>query len=506
MRRHNAYWIGSAALLVILGLTAEILWPNVVVDFAGALPVNRTPSIRPDYRDATVPPNIAPLNFVVDEPGTAYGVRIRSAHGEAIDVASETSKIIIPMSRWQRLLDTNRGETLYFDVCVRNADGQWTRFDPISNTIAEADIDAYLFYRLMKPIYVIYVDMAICQRDVRTYEESVVLNSRSFENGCVNCHSFTPNHPDQMILQIRNGRNQSHAGMIVVRDGEVRKIDTRTLIRVPESNRGRVKKSMASYVAWHPNGRLAAYSANDLSQFLHTVGDNRDVFDSESDLGLYDADSDTVTTAPNISQPDRLETFPTWSPDGRYLYFCSAAPLPKERYKEIQHDLMHIRYEADSGRWGDVEPVLLAKDTGLSIAEPRVSPDGRWLLFCMSDYGSFPAYRPVSDLYLMDLTTREYRRLAINSERADSWHSWSSNSRWIAFASKRRNGMFSRIYFSYVDERGHVHKPVLLPQEDPTLYDRLIETYNVPELADAPAPAGNRELAKAIRSTGGPTA
>ena len=129
------------------------------------------------------------------------------------------------------------------------------------------------------------------------------------------------------------------------------------------------------------------------------------MFDRESDLALYHADSNTVTTTPNISKPDRLETFPTWSPDGRYLYFCSTDPLPLERYKEVRYDLMRIRYDADSGRWGEVEPVLLAKDTGLSIAEPRISPDGRWVLFCMSDYGSFPVYQPSSDLYLLDLET-----------------------------------------------------------------------------------------------------
>ena len=158
------------------------------------------------------------------------------------------------------------------------------------------------------------------------------------------------------------------------------------------------------------------------------------------------------------------------------------------------------------GDWGEVEPVLLAKDTGKSIAEPRISPDGRWLLFCMSDYGSFPAYQPSSDLYLLDLKTRQHHRLAVNSPRCESWHCWSGNSRWIAFASKRRDGVFARIYFSYVDESGRAHKPVLLPQEDPTFYDRFIKTYNVPELSGAPAPARGRTLTQVIRSpdfTGG---
>ena len=140
----------------------------------------------------------------------------------------------------------------------------------------------------------------------------------------------------------------------------------------------------------------------------------------------------------------------------------------------------------------------------MSITEPRVSPDGEWVLFCMSDYGSFPVYQSSSDLYLLDLETREHHRLAINSPRSDSWHCWSANSRWIAFASKRRDGVFGRIYLSYIDESGHAHRPLLLPQEDPTFYDRLIKTYSVPELAPAPAPVHSRTLGRAIRSLGIP--
>ena len=507
MKKRSVYLIVSAGILAALGVTVSVFRQSAADRFATAVGVNRPPHIRPGYSDAVIPPNIAPLNFVVNEAGTDYGVRVRSAQGEAIEVMSRTPRIAIPLARWRQLLSANRGRKLYFDVYVRRRDGQWTRFEPIINTIADADIDNYLFYRFMRPIYILRVNMAIHQRDVRTFEESVVLSNRSFEGDCINCHAFAPNHPGQMLLQARgSGENSHRSGMVVVREGKVTKVDTRALVRDPASDRGRVKESMAVYTTWHPNGRLAAFSANKISQFFHAVGENRDVFDGESDLALYDADSNAVTTAPSISRPDRLETFPAWSPDGRYLYFCSTSPLPIARYDQVRYDLMRIPYDADSGQWGEVEPLLLAKDTGMSITEPRVSPDGRWVLFCMSAYGSFPAYQPSSDLYLMDLETRQFHPLAVNSPRCESWHCWSSNGRWIAFASKRRDGVFSRIYFSYVDESGRAHKPVILPQKDPSLYDRLLRTYNVPELARAPAAASGRSLARVVRSpdhTGG---
>ena len=501
MSKRAVCWIVSIGLAVVLALGAWLTCRRVAVDFAAAVAVNRPPQIRPDYRDAVLPPNIAPLNFLVEEPGTEYAVRVRSAEGEAIDVVSRTSRVVLPLSRWRRLLGANRGRKLYFDVCVRRADGRWERFEPIENTVADADVDPYLCYRLIKPIHVVYANVAIYQRDLATYEESLVVSNRSFGGRCVNCHSFAPNHPDRMILQCRGTKGGADRnGMVVVRGGEVVKVDTRALARDAESQRGRITQSKGAYAAWHPDGRVVAFSANTISQFFHAVGEVRDVFDHESDLALYDAESNTVSTTPDISRPDRLETLPNWSADGRYLYFCSNDPVPVERYREVRYDLMRIGYDAADGQWGELEPVLLAEDTGRSITEPRVSPDGRWLLFCMSDYGAFPVYQASSDLYLLDRDTRQYHRLSVNSPRSDSWHCWSSNSRWIAFASKRRDGVFARIYFSYVDEEGRAHKPVLLPQKDPSFYDRFIKTYNVPELSPTPVPASARALARAIRS------
>ncbi|NLF73273.1 MAG: cytochrome C biosynthesis protein [Candidatus Anammoximicrobium sp.] len=507
MKKSTVLQLASAILLLTLTLGAFAVRHRIVFDIGTVVDVARPPGIRPDYRDLVVPPNIAPLNFMVEEPGTHYRVQIRSAQGAAIDVTSRSSQIAFPLTRWRQLLAENRGGKLYFDVYVRREDGQWTRFAPIENTVADADIDNYLCYRLIKPLFILRVDVAIYQRDVRTFEEATVVSNRTFKGGCINCHTFAPRHPGRMILQSRDEGEQDYRnGTIVVRDGKVFKADTRQLVRHAESDRGLVTKSLASYAAWHPNGRVVAYSANEITQFFHDAGENRDVFDSASDLALYDVDSNTVTTAASISRPDRLETFPAWSPDGRYLYFCSAEPRPRDRYREVRYDLVRVSYDPERGECGDVEPVVLAKDTGRSVAEPRVSPDGRWLLFCMSDYGAFPVFQPSSDLYLLDLQTRQHRRLEVNSPRSDSWHCWSSNGRWIAFASKRADGLFARVYFSYVDEEGRVHKPVLLPQKDPSFYDRFIKTYNAPELTPWPAPASGRSLVRAIQSRDSDTA
>jgi hypothetical protein len=144
-----------------------------------------------------------------------------------------------------------------------------------------------------------------------------------------------------------------------------------------------------------------------------------------------------------------------------------------------------------------LEPVITAEKTGKSVSFPKISPDGKYLLFCMSDYGYFSIHFPSSDLYMLDLKTKKYRKLNINSELSESFHTWSSNSRWFVFASKRKDGLCSRLYFSYVDTLGNVYKPFLMPQKNPTFYDTYIMNYNVPEIVSGPVRVSRRNLMRA---------
>ncbi len=266
------------------------------------------------------------------------------------------------------------------------------------------------------------------------------------------------------------------------------------------------------YTSWHPSGELVSYSVNSLPMFYHTTrSEVRDTVDINSLLAYYKVNENKIKTSPEFSKKDRLETWPAWSADGKYLYFCTAPmwwkegdPSPPERFDEIKYDLVRISYDLETDKWGKIETVVESKDTGLSIAMPRISSDGRWLSFCMFDYGYFPPWQQSSDLYLIDLESSsrtgkyEYRRLNINSSESEGWQSWSSNSRWIAFSSKRDYGVFTRTYLSYVDEKGEIHKPVLLPQKDPEFYDYCLDTYTVPELITGPVEVSKRELLKVI--------
>ncbi len=458
--------------------------------------LDRLPRIRPDYCDAVIPPNIAPLNFLIQEEGTNYYVKIYSTIAAPIEIFSHSSTITIPHAQWRKLLDANRGQKLCFDVYTEAADGKWLRFVTVTNTIADENIDPFLVYRKIHPAHNMWNRMGIYQRNLENFDEQVLMDNEQFKRGCLNCHSFYNNKPDKMFIGIRSEEYGSSA--ILVEDGSVKKIGTKF-----------------GYTSWHPGGKVAAYSINYVGQFFHIARNEvRDVIDLDSALAYYKIDSKISKTSPDIAKKDYLETYPSWSPDGRYLYF-SAAPLvwgssKKElppNYEQVRYDLMRISYDADNDRWGHLETVLSSKDTGLSILEPRISPDGRWLLCCMCDYGCFPVYQQSSDLYLIDLNAAgqtgrfDYRRLDNSSDQSESWHSWSSNSRWFAFSSKKDYGKFTRIYLSHVDQAGNVGKPIIVPQKDPAFYDSCLKTFSVPELVTGPVRVSKEKIGAAIRGS-----
>jgi hypothetical protein len=483
----------SRAVLPRLLLLVQLAGAGFIGPLAGpaaaalATTVTRLPKIDPDYAGVTMPPNIAPLDFRVLEPGASFAVRFEAAKGAPIEISSRKPEIVIPVKPWRELLEANRGQAITAQVTVTSETGAATRFAAITNFVAAEPIDGYLVYRRLNWQYSQYGNgnIGIYQRNLADYQETelVRIKERGDVNGtCVNCHSFLKQQPDVMALDARVGS-----------------IDEKPLII---ANKGVITTVAKPFglIAWHPSGRLLAFSKNRFSMLFHTIGRDRDVYDGAGDLGIYYLDTGTVVMPPKISRPELFETWPTWSPDGRYLYFCRGPNLPFERYLEIKYDLMRISFDEATGAWGDVEEVLSCKTTGLSIAQPKISPDGNYLLFCMFPYSSFPGTQPESDLYLMDLKTGKYRRLdEVNSSRSECYHSWSSNNRWFIFSSKRRDGLLTRPYIAYFDPQGQARKPFLLPQKDPAdFYDSLPQMINLPELVKGPVPYGQRTFFKAI--------
>ena len=280
-------------------------------------------------------------------------------------------------------------------------------------------------------------------------------------------------------------------GTIIYRKGKITRVNTKTSGTI----------SPGVYPSWHPEGRYVAFSVNHIAQAFYATPDHRrEAIDTLSDMVLFDTETNKISTCAAIASKNRLETFPTWSPDGRYLYFISAVAIPPERYRELHYDLLRIGFDPVTGQFSTVDTVVSSARTGLSVSFPRISPDGKYLLFCMSEYGNFTIWHHDSDLYLMNLETNEITKPEINSDQAESYHSWSSTGRWIVFSSRRMDGFFTRIYFAYFDRDGTAHKPFILPQKNPGFYDTFLKTYNVPELITSKVDLNPRILSEIVRS------
>ena len=443
----------------------------------------RLPRVAPDYVDVVIPPNLAPLNLAIQEPGVEYHLRVSGARGQPIDLQQAQPQVRFPLRQWKELLGANRGGALRWNIAVRNSTGEWIPFASFENQVAEEEIDPYVSYRRLRPLYSSYKHLGIYQRHLETFDEKPIVRNSAFGQGCVNCHTPFQGAPDRFAISFRG---RSGAPTLLVNSNRITRIDTKM-----------------GYLSWHPNGKLLAFADNTITQIFHIAGPvNRDIFDPNAQIKILHVDDRRVEKPAALTASDRTENWPSWAPDGRHLYYCSAPKVALRDLRNFRYDLLRISYDPDRNEWGQPETLFSGAEHSLSAHEPRVSPDGRHLVFTVSDSGTFPAFRPDSDLFLLRLDTRKVEPLPINSKQVEIWHSWSSNGRWLLFGSRRLDGVFARLFITHVDPAARFTKPLLLPQEDPAYYETCLDNFNAAEMIRGPVQISEEELARAVAAPG----
>ena len=395
------------------------------------------PPIVPDCAGVTVPEGMAAPVFEMAD-GRPFRVESRR----------EGDTLFLRVRAWDR--KTRRG----------------IRYAPFPVYVSRDPIDPYIAYRLIEPSYEGWKEMGLYARELGSFRERPIVTNKETGGGCVNCHHFPGGDPSRMLFHARG----AGGGTVFLEGSRAKRIN---LAAVGPHKQG-------VYPAWHPSGRYVAFSSNDTHQCFPAYGRQQvEVYDEASDLILMDLQTDSVSVWEPVCEASRMETFPAWSPDGSELYFCVADSLSgvAENRASLRYRLEAIAFR-DGQFTGEPHPVW-ACDT-LSASFPRVS--GKWMLFTGSAYATFPIWHPEADLYLLDLESGEVRAASeLNSDEAESYHSWSSNGRWVLFSSRRLDGRYTRLFIAHFDGQGHFGKPFLLPQKSYSHNVLRLKSYNVPE-------------------------
>jgi Flp pilus assembly protein TadD len=315
---------------------------------------------------------------------------------------------------------------------------------------------------------------------------------------CGNCHSFADNG-SILGLDVDYGNDKGAYAIMPVSKHMV--MDDAKIITWADYRRedGELTFGLLSRVS--PTGRYVISTVKDRSVFV-AIPDlmiSQLFFPIKGILVVYDRETKTFSALPGADDPQYVQTNAVWSPDGKDIVFARTTAYHAERLdqqnsavvdekdvpeftvekKPFRYDLYRIPF--NDGKGGTPEPLQGASDNGMSNFFPKYSPDGKWIVFCKAK--SYMLLQPDSELYILAAAGGVARRLRYNTARMNSWHSWSSNSRWLVFSSKV-NTPYTQLFLTHIDENGNDSPPVLL--ERFTSPDRAA---NIPEFVRLPGDA-----------------
>src|ERR1035441_3423653 len=230
--------------------------------------------------------------------------------------------------------------------------------------------------------------------------------------------------------------------------------------------------------------------------FFTDYGFGQVFFPTRGVLAWYSKETGKLHVLPGADDPNFVQTSAFWSPDGKYLVYSHAVAKdpyetghPRALYAndpnetQMQYDLYKIPF--NDGKGGKAERLIGGSENGMSNNFPKVSPDGKWIVFVRNKNGLL--MRPDSHLYIVPFAGGKERLLNCNLKTMNSWHSWSPNGRWLVFSSKTPS-LYTQMYLTHIDEDGNDTPAVLI--EHATESNRAV---NIPEFMNI-APGGLEKI------------
>jgi len=437
-------------------------------------PSQRLHILRP-YDGSSFPRNFAPPRIRWEDlTSTAWRVEIQApAWSEPVRATTSERFWQVDQATWDRIRSENLGEWVTVRVrgCVfedgkRVGDAVYT--DSVRIRISTYPADPLIVYRMVSPLFSPLKTPDIFYRHIESFDERMFLPGA--KKYCTNCHSF-PGAPD---LQ------QEDLKLAIAVRSQLDRTDLKRILGLYDFEKREAKTLNINsfFMSWDPEGRNVAVTGGHQVKVRPLITlETQEFYVVTADILIVDASKEDLsegTPLPGASTGEYMESFPSWSPDGKTICFARALEMPAAEFVERQFDLCLVPY--NDGEGGEATLVPGGSQDGFSNFAGRFSPDGKWLAFTKCDYSSLVA--PTSDLWIISTEPESIARpLECNYPFAmDSHHSWSSNSRWLLFASKRDDGIFATIYFTEIDEEGHASPPVELSVNRETML-----CFNVPE-------------------------
>jgi tetratricopeptide (TPR) repeat protein len=327
-------------------------------------------------------------------------------------------------------------------------------------------------------------------RDIATTESHTVLTGMPT---CINCHSFSRDGKT-MGIDV-DGPNNDKGLYAVVPVAHHISISNKDVVQWNTDGKvGKIRVGFMSQVSPDGQNVVSTFAGPDLDVpstfYVRNFKDYRFLqvfYPTRGILEWYSRATGRRQPLPGADDPKYVQTDGVWSPDGKYIVFARAiARNPHEpgqpmaayandpNETRIQFDLYRLPF--NDGRGGTPERIVGASENGMSNSFPKVSPDGRWIVFVQCHNGQL--MRPDSKLYIVPFEGGEARLLRANTWRMNSWHSFSPNGRWLVFSTKARSP-YTQMALTHIDAAGNDSPAIFI--DNATASNRAV---NLPEFVN----------------------